>query len=290
MYKFIVKESDYHPNLTVRDFVRKQGISLTEWRRIKSAAVIRLNGVVIPDLPCLNVGDELELDLPEQVNDNLAPEYAPLKILFEDEHFLIVSKPSGMLVHPTVDNLSGTLGNLVMGYYKTQNYRYGFKPIMRLDRQTSGIVVIAKSARVQHLMEQTAIRKLYLALLPSPDFEELDVIKPIARKLPSIIEREVNESSGKYAHTRFTIVQRYTKYALVQAELFTGRTHQIRVHAAYLGLPLLGDDLYGGDTSLLARQALHAYIVEFEHPITKQKIKIIDELPEELQECLNLLK
>ena len=130
----------------------------------------------------------------------------------------------------------------------------------------------------------------HLALLPSPDFEELDVIKPIARKLPSIIEREVNESSGKYAHTRFTIVQRYTKYALVQAELFTGRTHQIRVHAAYLGLPLLGDDLYGGDTSLLDRQALHAYIVEFEHPITKQKIKIIDELPEELQECLNLLK
>lgn len=290
MYKFIVAECDYQPRLTIRDFVRQQGISLTEWRRIKSAAVIRINGIAVQGLPYLNLGDELELDLPEIANDNLAPEYDPIKILFEDEHFLIVSKPSGVLVHPTVDDLSGTLGNQVMGYYQNQGYKYGFKPIMRLDRQTSGIVIIAKSARVQHLMERTTIRKIYLALMPNPDFDELDVIKPIARKLPSIIEREVNESSGKYAHTRFKTLWRGEQVALVQAELFTGRTHQIRVHAAWLGLPLLGDDLYGGDMSLLARQALHAYIVEFDHPITKQKIKIIDELPEELQECLNLLR
>lgn len=287
MYSFHVTKHEYKAYLTVREFLRMQGISLTEWRRIKAQALIRINGEQLERLPYLHLNDVLEIELPKIDNENLAPETGALNILFEDEHLLVVSKPSGMLVHPTVDSLSGTLGNLVMGYYQKQGYTCGFKPIMRLDRQTSGIVVIAKSARVQHLLSNAPLRKIYLALMPDPGFEEIDVVKPIARKLPSIIEREVNEKSGKAAHTYFKVIQRYGAVSLIQAELFTGRTHQIRVHAAYLQLPLLGDDLYGGDTSLLNRQALHAHCVEFTHPINGQQLKIIDELPEELKKCLN---
>lgn len=288
MYKFTVTKEEYLPRLTIRNFLRNKGISLTEWRRIKAQAVIKINGQQLEQLPYLNLNDELTIELPSVDNENLLPEFGALKILFEDEHLLIVSKPGDMLVHPTVDNLQGTLGNLVMGYYKERGYTCGFKPVMRLDRQTSGIVVIAKSARVQHLLSSGSLRKIYLALMPDPGFEEIDVVKPIARKLPSIIEREVNEEHGKFAHTYFKVLQRCGPVALVQAELFTGRTHQIRVHAAYLQRPLLGDDLYGGDTTLIDRQALHAHCVEFKHPISGQQLKIIDELPEELEKCLNL--
>lgn len=288
MYKFTVTETEYQPRLTIRKFLRLHGISLTEWRHIKAKASITINGQQPVGLPYLNLHDVLEIELPQESNENLAPEQGLLTILFEDEHLLVVSKPCGMLVHPTVNNLTGTLGNLVMGYYQTQGYSYGFKPIMRLDRQTSGIVIIAKSARVQHLMSNGSIKKIYLALMPNPGFEKIDILKPIARKLPSIIEREVNEVHGKHAHTRFKVLERCGKIALVQAELFTGRTHQIRVHAAYLQLPLLGDSIYGGDTSVLKRQALHAHLVEFNHPINGQLMQITDELPEELQKCLNL--
>lgn len=288
MYKFTVTKEEYLPRLTIHNFLRNKGISLTEWRRIKAQAVIKINGQQLEQLPYLNLNDELTIELPSVDNENLLPEFGALKILFEDEHLLIVSKPGDMLVHPTVDNLQGTLGNLVMGYYKERGYTCGFKPVMRLDRQTSGIVVIAKSARVQHLLSSGSLRKIYLALMPDPGFEEIDVVKPIARKLPSIIEREVNEEHGKFAHTYFKVLQRCGPVALVQAELFTGRTHQIRVHAAYLQRPLLGDDLYGGDTTLIDRQALHAHCVEFKHPISGQQLKIIDELPEELEKCLNL--
>ena len=290
IYSFNVTEQEYKERLTVREFVRMQGVSLTEWRRIKMQAIIKLNGQQLEQLPYLYLNDTLEIELPQTENKNLSPEVGFLKILFEDEHLLIVSKPSGMLVHPTVDNLSGTLGNLVMGHYKARGDTCGFKPVMRLDRQTSGIAIIAKSARVQHLLSSAPLRKIYLALMPEPGFEEMDVVKPIARKLPSIIEREVNEECGQYAHTYFKVLRRYGAIALVQAELFTGRTHQIRVHAAYLQLPLLGDDLYGGDIGLIARQALHAHCVEFKHPLTGEPLKIIDELPKELEKCLNLSK
>lgn len=290
MYSFNVTTNEYRERLTIREFLRMHGVSLTEWRRIKSTASIRLNGRMLTDLPLLKLHDVLEIEFPESNNQNLAPEQGCLNILFEDEHLLIVSKPGGMLVHPTVDNMSGTLGNLVMGYYKAQGYTCGFKPIIRLDRNTSGIVLIAKSALVQHMLSNSKIKKLYLALMPDPGFEEVDLVKPIARKLPSIIEREVNEERGKHAHTYFKVLERCGSIALVQAELFTGRTHQIRVHAAYLQCPLLGDDLYGGDTRLIGRQALHAHCVEFVHPMSGERIKIIDELPEELEKCLNLMR
>lgn len=288
MYEFLVPQT-IKSHLTVREFVRTQGISLTEWRKIKNIGKVSINNLVQDKFIFLQAGDLVKIELPANINNNLLPEKYPLEILYEDGDLLAVNKPSGVLIHPTVAIQTGTLANYVMAYYQQTSCIASYHPVLRLDKDTSGIVLLAKSARVQHLLakQQTKMIKKYLLLTKGCVFaDEKNVQAPIDRKQGSIIEREVNYQSGQTAHTYFKVLAQTEAYYLLMAQLFTGRTHQIRVHSSYLGMPLLGDDLYGGSKLDFPRQALHAYSLELEQPISHERLLIQACLPLDMQEFI----
>ena len=209
----------------------------------------------------------------------------PLKICYEDAYLLIINKPPGLLVHPTVKEWDNTLYAMVAAYYKDNSYSCKSHPVSRLDRNTSGLVIFAKEPSVQaYLAKQPAIKR-YLAIVHGqPACQSGSIYAPIARKEGSIIERCVS-THGKQAQTDIKV--RYTNhgYSLLELELKTGRTHQIRVHLAYMGLPLVDDNLYG-TPGPQGRHALHAYYLQFTHPVTGTCVEISAALPEDLRKII----
>ena len=231
-------------------------------------------------------GNPEHTDYPVQPGDVLTvlldepePEYpaedGDLTVLYEDDHFLAVDKPAGMLIHPSRSCNTGTLANFVVGFYQKTGQKSAFHPITRLDRDTFGIVLLAKNSHAHGLMQRTRLQKTYHALTfsgPEPDRGVIDA--PIGRKpLPSLL-REVTPE-GKPSLTRFQVLERKGKICKLALEPVTGRTHQLRVHCAHMGFPILGDPQYGSEESRafsgiynLESQQLLAKSVEFIHPIT----------------------
>lgn len=276
--------------LPVKEFLRRQaGISLTLWRKIKHSGTLSLNGRPATMHALVQPGDIITATWPESTT--ITAEKLPLSIAYEDEWLLAADKPAGMLVHPAAGQPAGTLANAIMHYYRQNNYTCGFHPVNRLDRNTSGLVLIAKRPDIQHWLNanQQHLTKAYLAVasgLPQPASGTIDL--PIGRKSGSIIEREV-ALTGQQAITHYTLLAAYKNACLLEIILATGRTHQIRVHCSHIGCPLLGDDLYGGPTNLIQRQALHAARLSLVHPITQQITEITSPLPADLTELLSQL-
>ena len=217
--------------------------------------------------------------------DDPQPEYpaevGDLTILYEDAHLLAVDKPAGMLIHPSHSKLTGTLANLVLGYYQTTGQSCAFHPLTRLDRDTSGIVLLAKNAHIHSLLQNTPVRKTYHALVygcPPKDSGTIDA--PIARKpLPSLL-REVNPD-GKPSVTEYRVLEKYPGYSKLALAPITGRTHQLRLHCAYMGFPILGDPQYGSEASQafsaqwdLSHQLLCACTLELAHPVTGESLPL----------------
>ncbi len=210
----------------------------------------------------------------------------PGNIAYEDDFLLIVDKPAGMLVHPTTQEAGETLYDFVQDYYKNKGISSDVHPVLRLDRNTSGLVIFAKEPIIQFWLSQQQVHKEYLALCHDNFSEPEGVVEaPIARQPGSIIQRCVDFEQGKYAKTAYKVLSRSQGIALVSLKLFTGRTHQIRVHMAYLGCPLVNDNLYG-TPGPQARHALHAYKLAFIHPVGDYPLEITRALPEDL---LNLI-
>ena len=211
--------------------------------------------------------------------DEPAPEYPAeegnLTVLYEDDHILIVQKPSGMLIHPSRSQNTGTLANLVIGHFQKTGQQAAFHPMTRLDRDTFGVVLLAKNAYIHSLLQDTDIRKTYHALVfgqPQQDSGSIDA--PIARRpLPSLLRYIGPE--GKPSVTEYRVLERYDGYAKLALCPITGRTHQLRLHCAHMGWPILGDPQYGSPESMalsrtygLTSQLLCAKRLEFTHPIT----------------------
>ncbi len=208
-------------------------------------------------------------------------EDAALTILYEDAYLLAVDKPAGMLIHPSKAQNSGTLANRVVGYYQKTGQKSAFHPITRLDRDTYGIVLLAKNAHLHAAMNDLhsrgLLQKTYHALVfggPAADCGVIDV--PIARKgFPSLL-REIRPD-GKPSVTRYSVLERFPKYTKLALCPVTGRTHQLRLHCAYMGFPILGDPQYGSDASTafslgLSGQCLCACTLEFPHPMTGERL------------------
>lgn len=206
-------------------------------------------------------------------------------IAYEDDYLLIIDKPAGMLVHPTVNEWGCTLYDYLTEYYARKKITANIHPVSRLDRHTSGLVIFAKEPIVQHWLSQQQMDKEYLAIvtgdLPAP---EGIIEAPIARKEGSIIERCVN-ANGKYAKTSYKVLAKRKALTLVQVKLFTGRTHQIRVHMAHIGCPLFNDNLYG-TPGPQSRHALHAFKLRFIHPVSDTPVEITRTLPEDLRKII----
>lgn len=221
---------------------------------------------------------------------NIAPTKMELDILYEDEGLLIVNKGPNMPVHPSLNHYEDSLSNGVKYYFDSIGLKRKIRPINRLDKDTSGIVLFAKNEYIQEClvkeMKNGTFEKEYLAILDGiieePNFT---VTAPIKRKATSIIERCVS-LDGDYAETIFEVVQKYSSYSLVKCILKTGRTHQIRVHSKHIGHPILGDTLYGTPSKLIARQALHAHYVKFIHPIYNIPLEISCNVPNDMKKLL----
>ncbi len=259
--------------------------------KLKKLDKIYLNGnVTSVNHPVLeNNLIECYLDY-EEDNSNIVPTEMPLNIIYEDEAYIVVNKPAGIPVHPSMDHYTDSLSNGIAFYFNQIGLKKKIRPVNRLDKDTSGIVIFAKNEYIQEClvrqMKSKEFIKRYIAVVNGNlDNLEGTINAPIARKEGSIIERCVSET-GDIAITHYKVLKRKTDFDIVECILETGRTHQIRVHFAYLGHSLLSDTLYGTSSSLINRQALHAYKVEFTHPLSKKKVKYIATVPEDLNKLM----
>jgi 23S rRNA pseudouridine1911/1915/1917 synthase len=259
--------------------------------KLKKLDKIYLNGnVTSVNHPVLE-NDLIECYLDyEENNSNIVPTEMPLNIIYEDEAYIVVNKPAGIPVHPSMDHYTDSLSNGIAFYFNQIGLKKKIRPVNRLDKDTSGIVIFAKNEYIQEClvrqMKSKEFIKRYIAVVNGNlDNLEGTINAPIARKEGSIIERCVSET-GDIAITHYKVLKRKPNFDIVECILETGRTHQIRVHFAYLGHSLLGDTLYGTSSNLINRQALHAYEVEFTHPLSKKKVKYITTVPEDLNKLM----
>lgn len=265
-------------NQTVMSLLSKNNVSKRLIKKLKRTKDgITKNGVHIRTVDKVFKGESITIALEDEkmleANENLN-----VTVLFENDDLIAFDKPYNMPVHPSIKHQGDTLGN----YFSYRCSNLSFRPINRLDKDTSGICVAAKNAfsakSLQHSLEKT-----YYAVVCGKLDNDGTIDAPIGRTDGSIITREVS-LSGQRAVTHYKTVKYSNdeKYTLVKINLETGRTHQIRVHFSYIGFPLAGDEMYGGDCSDISRQALHCKTVRFCHPITKEIIIIDSELPEDM--------
>lgn len=276
----------------IREFLKEQEISKASLTDIKfSGGSIKLNGEDVTVRKPLSEGDLLFVEFPpESISESMEGENIPLHILYEDDYVLVVNKQAGMSTIPSREHPTGSLANAIIGYYKKIGLETTVHIVTRLDRDTSGLVLIAKHRHIHHLMskqqKEGTLKRNYAALAEGIFSETKGTIeKPIGRKSDSIIEREV-QTGGQYACTHFEVIKQYSEFAHVKLQLETGRTHQIRVHLSHIGHPLLGDDLYGGKIVHIKRQALHCAKLTFIHPIEKKKICFEIELANDMKVLL----
>ena len=246
--------------------------------KLKWGDALRVNGTPQRTNYPVRPGDVITVQL-----DEPDPEYpaedGPLTILYEDDYLLAVDKPAGMLIHPSRSKFDGTLANFVLGYYQKTGQKSAFHPLTRLDRDTFGIVLLAKNAHVHTLLQQTRVQKTYHALvLGGPEECSGTIDAPIARRpLPSLLRFVSPE--GKPSVTEFLVLERKDGHCKLQLHPITGRTHQLRLHCCHMGYPILGDPQYNSPESVaeseklgLAHQLLCAKRLELSHPITGQPL------------------
>ncbi len=256
--------------------------------RLKWQNLLFVNGVPQhTDYP-VQPGDVITVPLDEP-EPAYPAEDGELTVLYEDDHLLAVDKPAGMLIHPSRSRLTGTLANRVAGYYQKTGQSSAFHPLTRLDRDTFGVVLLAKNAHIHALLNELhgagKIQKTYHALVfGGPEADSGSIDAPIGRlPLPSLL-RQV-DPAGKPSRTEFAVLERRGDICKLALQPITGRTHQLRVHCAYMGYPILGDPQYGSDASrrLSAElsyetQLLCAKTLSFPHPITQEQITVVSRL------------
>lgn len=283
-YKFVVAEE--YDEITVRSYLKNaEQFSTALIKKVRDTENgITVNGQAIRTIDKLKSGDELVVTLPAERN-NLLPSAIEVPVVFEDSEVIVFNKPPEMPTHPSAQHYENTLANVFVGHLQKKGESGIFRPINRLDRNTSGLVVAAKTLYSASWL-QKYLQKTYSAVIHGHLQEKAGTINlPIARKAGSIIEREVSEQ-GERAVTHFEVKKEFGAYTLVDIHLETGRTHQIRVHFSHIGHPLLGDDLYGGNHNVLKRQALHCSAVRFIHPIHRKMYIFESELGQDIQNAL----
>ncbi|SFH15924.1 23S rRNA pseudouridine1911/1915/1917 synthase [Desulfotomaculum arcticum] len=265
-----------------------------EIRRIKRCAGLMVNDQAVRLNSLVKEGDLIRVNFQDDNDQPVIPQDIPLNILFEDEHILVVNKPFNMLVHPLSYHVLNTLANGVIYHWQLQGHNSKFRSVNRLDKDTSGVILIAKSSYICHQlseqMKKGICRREYLAVVHNRITMNSGILDfPIGWPNNDSLVFGVT-SQGKEAITHFTVIQRFASGSLVKLRLETGRTHQIRVHMRHFGHPLMGDELYGGSLELIHRQALHSWHLEFNHPVTKKNMQLEAPLPADMTSLIHELK
>lgn len=273
---------------TVLDFLRKKGFSrhiLSSMKADKEA--LTRNGQRIGGREQLLAGDHFRVRLLETVDsDGIVPVSMPLSILYEDEDILVINKPADMPVHPSIGNYTNTLANGVAAYLDAKDEHSPFRCINRLDRDTSGALILAKNAFsaavLSTQMRNRQIRRTYLAVVEGITPPNGTIFAPISRVDDSVIERHVDFLRGEPAVTHYERLEVKNEHSLLEIHLETGRTHQIRVHMGYIGHPLPADYLYHPVYDCFNRQPLHSLQLEFRHPVTDKPMCLLAPVSEDM--------
>ncbi|AMG20858.1 RNA pseudouridine synthase [Staphylococcus saprophyticus] len=260
----------------LRSFLQRHHFSKRTISAIKHNGALVVNGQTVTVRKQLAIGDILEVYLGKEIpSTNLKPYQQPLNILFEDDYLIVVSKPPYQNCAPSRDHLHYSIVEQVLGYLNEKQPGINPHIVTRLDRNTSGIVILAKHGFIHHLMSNLNIDKKYLCICYGKTEKEGVIDAPIARHPESIIQRRV-DAAGKTAQTRFKRVEYKEGFSMCEVTLLTGRTHQIRVHFQHIGHSIVGDALYGGKHESYHHQLLRCTQVAFIHPIKNQNIVIND--------------
>ena len=260
--------------------------------KLKKANKIYLNSLPTYTKKSVTVGDTVSVLIDfEEDNSNIVASNIPLNIIYEDDYLLVLNKPANIAIHPSILHFDNSLSNGVKFYFDKLGLKKKIRIVNRLDRNTSGIVILAKNEYIQEClikqMKTNEFKKEYLAIAKGFLESKSGTLNfPIARKEGSIIERTVS-SDGDSAITHYDVVKEFNNLSLVHIVLETGRTHQIRVHFSHIGHPILGDTLYGSPSELINRQALHSYKLTFIHPVTKKKLILESSLPNDIKNIIN---
>lgn len=260
--------------------------------KLKKANKIYLNDLQTYTKKSLTVGDTVSVLIDfEEDNSNIVASNIPLNIIYEDDYLLVLNKPANIAIHPSILHFDNSLSNGVKFYFDKLGLKKKIRIVNRLDRNTSGIVILAKNEYIQEClikqMKTNEFKKEYLAIAKGILESKSGTLNfPIARKEGSIIERTVS-SDGDSAITHYDVVKEFNNLSLVHIVLETGRTHQIRVHFSHIGHPILGDTLYGSPSKLINRQALHSYKLTFIHPVTKKELILESSLPNDIKNIIN---
>lgn len=261
----------------------------------KTVDTALINGVSHKLYSPLKAGDTLTIIINEKKETEIIPVKPPFSfkeiILYEDEDILVLNKPYNLPIHPSINHYNDTLANYTAHFYTSKGVQFVFRCINRLDKDTSGATIIAKNMLSASLLSKQvkdkSLKRTYLAIVEGIPPKKGIIDAPIGRTSDSIITRQIDYINGQHAITNYkTIITRNTN-SLVELTLETGRTHQIRVHMKHINHPIIGDYLYYPNFSLINRQALHSYKLEFSHPITKQKMSIIAPLPNDMKQIID---
>jgi 23S rRNA pseudouridine1911/1915/1917 synthase len=286
-------------------------------QKLIKADLVKVNGKFEKANYLICPGDEIEITIPITPRpEDTEPEDIPLKVVYEDEHILIVNKPAGMVVHPSLGNYTGTLVNALLHYTNSLSEvnepgRPGI--VHRIDKETSGLLVVAKddwthAQLAKQFAEHTIEREYHAVIWGVPKKREGEIVGNITRSKRDRKIFTVDDSEGKHAHTFYKVLEEFEFASLVSLKLKTGRTHQIRVHMAFINHPVFGDPTYGGRKiaygmnlpkikprvnnllEIMQRQALHAKTLGFYHPHFKRKIFVDSELPQDFSDLLDRLR
>lgn len=287
LIRFTADEAD--AGHTVRDVLQKRyGVSRRLLIRAKFKGRITRNGLLVFVNERLQAGDEIAVMVEEDAEETVAPEDMPLVIRYEDDDLMVMAKPAGLVIHPTGNHASGTLANGVIAYWKRKGERRRFRAVNRLDKDTSGLLIVAKNQwaheQFSRMQQERTLHRTYQAIAEGEvQADEGTLDGPIGLAEDSFITRQVRPD-GQAAITHYRVLVRGKGMSHVEVKLDTGRTHQIRVHMSHLGHPLAGDDLYGGSRAYIGRQALHAVRLSFVHPRSGLAMDFTEPLPADMQQ------
>ena len=286
--------------LTINQILRQNYRFSSRFRtKMKYQSLVDLNGSPAPGYLRPEAGDIIGVRLPEETSD-FPPENIPLDIIYEDDDLILINKQPGIILHPTKGHPEHTIAIAVMYYMQQTGQSFKVRFANRIDMDTTGIIIVARNANAQNdlsnQMRHNSVIKRYIALVEGRiDEDHFTVDLPIGRPDQVSIRRTVMETGGKDAVTEVQVLERfeseeYGPHTLVEVVLHTGRTHQIRVHLSHIGHVIAGDELYGGKTDLIGRQALHAYHIEFTHPATGEYMTFETEYPEDIRNAVEKLR
>ena len=281
--------------LTLREILLdKLNFSVRSLSKMKREESVKVNKKFEKLNTKIKVGDLIEVNIDEE-RANFEPQDLNLDIIYDDFDLIMVNKPPFMVVHPTKSHNTNTIANGVSYYIIQNDENVKIRFVNRLDMNTSGLVIVAKNAYAHHVLSQDMsedkVEKTYITVVKGiVENEKATINAPIYRPTEDSIKRVVDER-GQQSVTHYKVLERLNDATVLEVKLETGRTHQIRIHMAHIGHPIIGDELYGYvDENLINRQALHAYSLEFEQPRTKENLKFKAEIPNDIKQLINKLK